>query len=160
MTIINQNIQHEMFVKTLDLRELQRGLEQRVQHMEAGLIGGERGTLDFHAAEATYVDATIRATAPWAPPQFQLGHFGWAVVDEIIHDILLTQPVATRYCIVKVIFEAVMILRDSGGAPAATVWLRIGYTFEISVIFAFGFACAAAIAARTAPPAPTMARSA
>lgn len=74
MTIINQNIQHEMFVKTLDLRELQRGLEQRVQHMEAGLIGGEPGTLDFHAAEATYVDATIRATAPWAPPQFQLGH--------------------------------------------------------------------------------------
>ncbi len=85
--------------------------------MEAGLIGGEPGTLDFHAAEATYVDATIRATAPWASPQFQLGHFGWAVVDEIIHDILLTQPVATRYCIVKVIFEAVMILRDSGGAP-------------------------------------------
>lgn len=135
MTIINQNIQYEMFVKTLDLRELQRGLEQRVQHMEAGLIGGEPGTLDFHAAEATYVDATIRATAPWASPQFQLGHFGWAVVDEIIHDILLTQPVATRYCIVKVIFEAVMILRDSGGAPsAATVWLRIGYTFEISAI--------------------------
>ena len=90
MTIINQNIQHEMFVKTLDLRELQRGLEQRVQHMEAGLIGGEPGTLDFHAAEATYVDATIRATAPWASPQFQLGHFGWAVVDEIIHNILLT----------------------------------------------------------------------
>lgn len=123
-----------MFVETLDA-ELQRGLEQRVQHMEAGLIGGEPGALDFHAAEATYVDATIRATAPWAPPQFQLGHFGWAVVDEIIHDILLTQPVATRYCIVKVIFEAVMILRDSGGAPsAATVWLRIGYTFEISAI--------------------------
>lgn len=117
MTIINQNIQYEVLVKTLDLRELQRGLEQRVQHMEAGLIGGEPGTLDFHAAEATYVDATIRATAPWASPQFQLGHFGWAVVDEIIHDILLTQPVATRYCIVKVIFEAVMILRDSGGAP-------------------------------------------
>ncbi len=56
-----------MFVETLDLRELQRGLEQRVQHMEAGLIGGEPGALDFHAAEATYVDATIRATAPWAP---------------------------------------------------------------------------------------------
>ena len=88
-----------------------------MQHMEACLIGGEPGTLDFHTAEATYVDATIRATAPWASPQFQLSHFSWAVVDEIIHDILLTQPVATRYCIVKVIFEAVMILRDSGGAP-------------------------------------------
>ena len=61
-----------------------------MKHMEAGLIGGEPGTLDFHTAEATYVDATIRATTPCAAPQFQLGHFGWAVMDEIIHNILLT----------------------------------------------------------------------
>ncbi len=134
MTIINQNIQHEMFVKTLDLRDC-RGLEQRVQHMEAGLIGGRnRGALDFHAAEATYVDALPSGRRLHGHPRFQLGHFGWAVVDEIIHDILLTQPVATRYCIVKVIFEAVAILRDSGAPSAATVWLRIGYTFEISAI--------------------------
>ncbi len=34
-----------------------------------------------------------------------------------------------------------MILRDSGGAPfCSNGWLRIGYTFEISAIFAFGFA--------------------
>src|SRR5699024_10911020 len=58
MTIIDQNIQHEMFVKTLDLRELQRGLEHRVQHIEAGLIGGEPCTLDFYHAYARYVDDT------------------------------------------------------------------------------------------------------
>ncbi len=28
-------------------------------------------------------------------PTVPVGSFGWAVVDEIIHDILLTQPVAT-----------------------------------------------------------------
>ncbi len=51
-----------------DLRELQRGLEQRVQHMEAGLIGGEPGALDFHAAEATYVDAPIQGDGSMGIP--------------------------------------------------------------------------------------------
>lgn len=88
MIIINQNIQYEMFVKTLDLRELQRGLEQRVQYMEVGFIGGELGAFDFYVVEATYVDVIIRATVLWVFLQFQLGYFGWVVVDEIIYDIL------------------------------------------------------------------------
>ncbi len=41
MVVINQNIQHEMFVKALDLWELQGSLEQGMQHMEAGFIRGE-----------------------------------------------------------------------------------------------------------------------
>ncbi len=39
-----------------------------------------------------------------------------------------------------------MILRDSGGAPFCSNGMAThGYTFEISAIFAFGFACAAAM---------------
>ncbi len=38
-------------------------------------------------------------------------------MNKIVHDILFTQPVATGYCIVKVVFKAVMILRDSGRPP-------------------------------------------
>ncbi|EHC58417.1 hypothetical protein LTSEMIN_6209, partial [Salmonella enterica subsp. enterica serovar Minnesota str. A4-603] len=49
-----------MFVKALDLRELQGSLEQGMQHMEAGFIRGEPGTLDFHTTEATHVNATVR----------------------------------------------------------------------------------------------------
>ena len=116
MTVVNQDIQNEVFVKALNLRELQRCLEQRMQHVEAGLIRGKPGTLDFHAAEATYVDATVFTTAPWAAPLFQLRHFSWAVVDKVIHDILLTQPVSACYRIVKMVVKAVMILRDSSRA--------------------------------------------
>lgn len=90
MAVIDQDIQDEMFIKALNLRELQRGLEQGMQHMEAGFIRGKPGTLNFHTTEATYVDATVRATAPWATPLFQLRHFGRTMVDKVIHDILLT----------------------------------------------------------------------
>ena len=114
MTIIDQNIQHKVFVKALDLWELQRGLEQGMQHMEAGFIRSKPGTLNFHPAEATNVDATVFAATPRATPLFQLGHLGRTVVDKIIHDILFTQPVSARYRIVKMVVKAVMILGDSG----------------------------------------------
>ena len=41
MTVVDQNVENEMFVKALDLWELEGGLEQGVQHVEAGLIGGK-----------------------------------------------------------------------------------------------------------------------
>ena len=113
MTIIDQDIQDEVFVKALDLRELQRSLEQGMQHMEAGFIRSKPGTLNFHPAKATNVDAAVFATTPRAAPLFQLGHFGRTVMDKIIHDILFTQPVSARYRIVKMVVEAVMILGDS-----------------------------------------------
>ncbi len=78
------------------LRELQRGLEQRVQHMEAGLMAAnqvrsifmppKRRTLTLHPGDGSMGIPTV-----------PVGSFRLGVVDEIIHDILLTQPVATRY---------------------------------------------------------------
>lgn len=114
MVVINQNIQHKMFVKALDLWELQGSLEQGMQHMEAGFIRGEPGTLDFHTTEATHVNATVRTAAPRAAPLLQLRHLSGTMVDKVIHDILLTQPVSACYRIVKMVVKAVMILGDSG----------------------------------------------
>ena len=114
MTVIDQDIQDEVFIKALDLWELQRGLEQGMQHMEAGFICGKPGTLNFHTAETTYVDAAVRATAPRATPLLKLRHFSWTMVDKVIHDILFTQPVSARSRIVKMVVKAVMILGDSG----------------------------------------------
>ena len=79
-----------MLIKTLDLRVFQRGLEQGVQHMKAGFIGGKPGPLDFHTAETAHVDGTVFFAAPRAAPQFQLGHFCRTVFDKILHHILLT----------------------------------------------------------------------
>jgi hypothetical protein len=50
-TVLDHQINAEMLVETLDRRILDRRLEQRVQHVETGLVGGEPGALDLHAAE-------------------------------------------------------------------------------------------------------------
>ncbi|MNV52133.1 hypothetical protein D3C71_1442100 [compost metagenome] len=117
LTVIHQNIQHKVLVETLDLRVFERGLEQGMQHVEAGLVGGEPGSFNLHAAEATHVDRTVRFTAPRAAPLFQLGHFPRAVVDEMVDHVLLTQPVATGNGVVEVVVKRVVILSDGGGSP-------------------------------------------
>jgi hypothetical protein len=49
------------------------------------------------------------------------------VVDKVIDDILLAEPVATGDGVVKMVLKAIMILRNGCGTPsAATVWLRMG----------------------------------
>ncbi len=99
-------------------------------------------SLDFHAAEATYVDATIRATAHGHPHSsswvISVGQW-WTKYPRHPAHTTSRHPLLYRESDI----EAVMILRDSGGAPfCSNGMLRIGYTFEISAIFAFGFACA------------------
>ena len=90
LAIIHQNIQNKMLIEALDLRELKRSLEQGVQHMKAGFIGSEPGSLDLHAAESPDVDAAVRAATPRASPLFELGHFRRAVMNEVVNDVLLT----------------------------------------------------------------------
>lgn len=116
-----------MLVEALDLRVFQRGLEQGVQHVEAGLVGGEPGAFDLHAAEAPHVDRTVRFAAPRAAPLLELGHLARALMHEVIDHVLFAQPVAAGDGVVEVVVEGIVILSDGGGAPsAATVWLRIG----------------------------------
>ena len=116
MPVIDQNVEDEMFVKALNLWELKGGLEQGVQHVEAGLIGGKPGAFDFHATEAADVDAAVRTAAPRASPLLQLGHFRRAVMNEVVNDILFAKPVAPCDRVVEMVFKAVVILRDGGGS--------------------------------------------
>ncbi|KFB66838.1 MAG: hypothetical protein CAPSK01_003777 [Candidatus Accumulibacter vicinus] len=96
-----------MFVEALDRRILDRGLEERVQHVKTGLVGGEPGPLDLHAAESTHIDMPVRGTAPWASPVLELGQLLGTVCHEILDHILLAQPVAATHRIVEVILEAI-----------------------------------------------------
>ena len=116
LTVIDQNVEDEVLVKALNLWELKGGLEQGMQHVEAGFIGGKPGAFNLHTAEAANVDATVWPTAPRTAPLFELGHFGWAMMDEVIDDILLAKPVAAGDGVVKMVFEAIMVLCDGGGA--------------------------------------------
>lgn len=110
LPVIDQQVKDEMFIKALNLGKLKGGLEESMQHVEAGFIGGKPGAFDFHPTEAPDVDAAVGAAAPRASPLFQLGHFRWAVMNEIVDDILLAQPVASGDGVVKMILKAIVIL--------------------------------------------------
>lgn len=114
MVVINQNIQYKMFVKVLDLWELQGSLEQSMQYMEVGFICGESGMFDFYIIEVMYVNVIVWMVVLWVVLLFQLCYFSGIMVDKVIYDILFIQLVFVCYCIVKMVVKVVMILGDSG----------------------------------------------
>jgi hypothetical protein len=98
-----------------------------VQHVEAGLVGGEPGALDLHAAEGAHVDVAVVLAAPRTAPVLELDHLRRALRDEEVHDVLLAQPVAAGDRVVEVLLQAVVRLHDAGRpAFGSHVWLRIG----------------------------------
>ena len=70
--VVDQQPGDEPLVVARDLVVLQRGLEQRVQHVEAGLVGGEPGAHLLHAAERADRDVPVGLPAPRAAPVLQL----------------------------------------------------------------------------------------
>ena len=160
--ILDDEVGAEMLVQTFDAWVFDRRLEQRVQHMEAGLVGSKPRALDLHAAESTHIDVTIRLAAPGAAPMFHLNHLLGAMGNEIVDDVLVAQPVAAGHGIVEMMFQAVVRLHHAGRSPfrrhgVAAHRIDLGHQREFS---ASESASAAAIAARSpAPPAPTMAMS-
>ena len=115
LSVINQNVEDEMFIEALNLWELEGGLEQGMQHVEAGFIGGEPGAFNLHSAKAANVDAAVRTAAPRTSPLFKLGHFRWTMMHKVVNDILFAKPVAPCNRVVEMVFKAVMILRNGGG---------------------------------------------
>ncbi|EXI86819.1 MAG: hypothetical protein AW12_02116 [Candidatus Accumulibacter sp. BA-94] len=105
--VLNDQVDAEMLVETLDRGILDRGLEQRVQHVEAGLVGGEPRPLDLHAAERTHIHVAVRRPAPRATPVLELRQLLGTVGDEVLHHVLLAEPVTAVHGIVEVILEAV-----------------------------------------------------
>ena len=61
-TVFNQEIEHKMLIEALDGGEGNGGLEQGVQHVEAGLVGCEPGAGHFHTAETTNVYVAVGLT--------------------------------------------------------------------------------------------------
>ncbi len=114
--VLDHEIDAEMLVEALDRGILDRCLEERVQHVKAGLVGGEPGPLDLHATESTHVDMAIRRPAPRTSPVLQLGQFFRAVRHKVVDDILLAQPVPAMNGVVEVILQTVGRLLDTGRA--------------------------------------------
>jgi len=69
-SVVDQQLGDEPLVVSRNGFELQRRLKKRVQHVEAGLVGGKPGAPFLHAAERPYRDVPIRLAIPRTTPSF------------------------------------------------------------------------------------------
>ena len=115
-SVLDDEVDTEIFVEPADRRIFDRCLEQRVQDMESALVGREPGTLDLHPAERPHVDVAVNLSAPWTAPVFELHHFLSAVRNEIIDYVLVAQPVAAGDGVVEMIIERIVGLYHGSGA--------------------------------------------
>ena len=100
-----QQVEREKLVEAPDRRKLQRGLEQRVQDVEATLVGRVPGALFLHAAERPHGHRAVVFAAPGAAPMLQLHQFARRLADEVFDHFLVAQPVATADGVVEMHLE-------------------------------------------------------
>jgi hypothetical protein len=115
--VMDQKLQREPLVVAREVGMLERRLKQRVQQVEAGLIGGEPGPLAIHAAERPHRHGAVGRAAPGTTPVLELQEFPGCLAHEALDGILIGQVVGARQRVVNVLLEAVVGLDDAGGAP-------------------------------------------
>jgi hypothetical protein len=141
--IIDQQVEGVVLVVAFDRRELQRGLEQRVQDMEARLVGGEPGALLLHATEGSHRDRTVGLAIPGAAPVLELEQLLGCFVDEVFDAVLVGEPVAATHGVVEVQVETVVRLDHAGraalgGAGVAAHRIDLGDKGDAQRRFGFG----------------------
>ena len=125
--VVHEQLGDEALVVALDAVVLERGLEQRVQHVEAGLVGGEPRALDLHAPEGTHGHVAVGLPAPGTAPVLEPQHLLGGLLHEGLHRVLVAEPVAAGDGVVGVRVQAVAALITAAAPPSAeTVWLRMG----------------------------------
>src|SRR5207245_4642187 len=93
-TVLDYQRGHEELVVAVDLLVLERGLEGRVEHVEAALIGGEAGPPGGHAAKGPHRDVAVGLAAPRAAPVLELDDLERRLADEDLDHVLVGQVVA------------------------------------------------------------------
>jgi hypothetical protein len=116
-SVIDEEPCHEPFVVAPDVCVLQRRLEQRVQHVEAGLVRGKPGAHVLHTAEGAHGDPPVGFTAPRTPPVLQLQQLARSLLHKRLDRVLVTEPVAARDGVVGVLIEGVAF-GDRAGCAA------------------------------------------
>ena len=106
----------EPFIVTLDGGVFEGGLEKGVQHVEAGLVGGEDGALDAHASEGSNGDVTVGVAAPGTAPVLHLDELVGGFLNEELDGVLVGEVVRASDGVGGVQFKAVVVTKDAGCA--------------------------------------------
>src|SRR5258708_4959405 len=70
--VLHEQSGDEVLVVAVDGVVFEAGLKDGVQHVETGLVGGERGAPGGHSAERPYRDAAVGVSGPGAAPVLHL----------------------------------------------------------------------------------------
>ena len=91
--VLDQQLGDKGFVMAGDLWVLQRRLEDRVQHVETGLVRGEAGAPGGHASKRPGRDLAVRVPAPWTAPVLHLDDLHRRLADKRLDHVLVGQVV-------------------------------------------------------------------
>ena len=115
-SIVHQQLGDEPLVVARDGIELQAGLKERVQHVEAGLVRGEPRAFLLHAAKRPNGDVPVGLAVPGTSPPFQLQQLQGRFLYEGLNRILIAEPIAAGNRVVRVLVLAVVGLGYTGGS--------------------------------------------
>src|SRR6266545_2866281 len=106
---------HEVLVEALDLRELHRGLEERVEDVESDLVRREDGALDGHPAERPLAHAPVGIAGPRAAPMLEPDDLLRTLRDEELDSVLVREEVGAFDRVRRVELEGVVVPHHRGG---------------------------------------------
>ena len=117
--VVDQQPGGEVLVETSDALVPQALLEDRVEHVEAGLVSREHGAVDAHAAKGADGDRSVGLPAPGAAPVLELDQLVGRFVGKVFDDILIGNVVAALDGVEGMELDAVagVPADDGGGAP-------------------------------------------
>jgi hypothetical protein len=91
--VLDEELGRERLVVAVNLVVLERGLEDGVQHVETGLVGGEAGSPRCHAAERTGRYLAVWVTGPGTSPVLHLDQLDRGLAHEGLDDVLVREVV-------------------------------------------------------------------
>jgi hypothetical protein len=112
--VLDQDLRREVLVVAHDAVVFQRRLEQRVEHVEAGLVRRVPRALGAHAAERAHRHAAVLLAAPRAAPVLELVELARGLFHEPLDRVLVRQIVGALDRVLGVQVEVVVVARDPG----------------------------------------------
>src|SRR2546427_820987 len=106
---VDDEARDEVLIETVDVLELHRRLEERVQDVEADLVRREHGALDGHPAERALAHPAVRIARPGTAPVLELDDLLRAPRDEELDRVLVGEEVGSLDRIERVQLQGIVI---------------------------------------------------
>src|SRR3989475_4001947 len=112
---VDDEARDEVFIETVDFLELHRCLEERVQDVEADLVGREHGALDGHPAERALAHPAVRIAGPGTAPVLELDDLLRTPRDEELDRVLVGEEVGSLDRVERVQLQRIVVPEDRRG---------------------------------------------